>query len=207
MYDIVFNYLMFIKSYLTIIFTNLVQNCIDTIDIITEPQMPVYVYKVIAYDNLSESQIDLTNSFFSSSDYFSKITFENDSRIEYRFKFKNQKYRHVSIYNPKTPSSTNFLDFSLLFKKVPFKTRIVSAYLVSSVWCNDTDSWIVNDREDVLYKIKKYLGPNHDFFSSKITPSWLFPSEDFQDGQELHLINSNGISSVVKMDSLSPIIL
>lgn len=203
----VYNYISFVTAYLNILFKQVVQSWVHTLDRMTEDPMPLNIYKVIAYDNNSDSMIDLTDLFLSSSDYFSHIPngSDNDYRMEYRFKFKNQKYRHVCSFNPNNGGHNNFLDFTCLFKKILFKKKIVMANLISSNWCECTESWICNDTEDVLKKLKKYLGPNHDFFNSDIIPKWLFPSEDFIDGQELHLMDSYGITTIIGMDSLNHI--
>ena len=151
-----------------------------------EPSMPMYIYKVIGYDNTNpDNKINLTTDFFAGNDYFNKVESKYDNyRIEYRYTWKRCKYRYV------TCDDTNpFFNLQGIFKRKPFSKKIVFASL-SDHSCSD----------DVLNKIKKYAGPNHDFYNIKLKPNWLFPSDEFKEGDTLTIFDSHGKDHHIDMN-------
>jgi hypothetical protein len=154
---------------------------------IAEPSMPLTVYKVLIYDECSEQKIDVTDSFNKGKAF--EHSYE-DFRIEYRYWWNSQKYRYIS-YQPFTKP---FIDLEHLYKKKSFKQRIIAASLKRSSMFYDE-----NILDDVLKKVKKYAGPQGDFFKNQFKPKWFFPSEDFNDDEILTTMTSHGQVETINM--------
>lgn len=178
----------FINYYKNIILNHLqayFNSFLTIVDILTEPENPLVVYKILIYDEDTNERINVTKDYYNGLNH--NIPYDN-YRIEYRFKWKKTKYRYIEQKNDDKP----FIQLQDLYKK-PFGVKIINCILFDEI-AND------HDETDVLEKIKKYAGPNHNFFNKKLKPSWLFPSEDFMDGQKLIICNSLGKLSIINMN-------
>lgn len=163
--------------------TNIITNVCVYIDKITNPFMPLYVYKVLVYDEVTKERYNVTENFFKGKPTLKDLKLDK-YRIEYRFKWLDCKYRYV-VDNE---TNDDFIQFSKLQKHNKFKTKIIYATLKDDI-----------EDDDVLNKIKKYAGPNHDFFNMKIKPAWLFPSEDFLDNHQLLIMDTRGKTKIINM--------
>ena len=159
------------------------------IDHVIDKPFPIKVYKVIVYDECSEDRKIVTEQFLNGQNY-TETEFE-DYRIEYRYIWKDIKYRYVTYYSFTKP----FIDISYLcHKKKPFKQKIISAFLKRDLEIKE---------DDVTNKIRKYAGPQQDFFKNPFRPRWIFPSEDFTQGEVLTTITSHGEIEHINMSGES----
>lgn len=180
-------YLLYYKNILFSKFSEIFNVLIKKLDVLTDPDNPLIIYKVLIFDASSDQRIDVTLNYFNGISFTTNVEFPK-YRIEYRFKWRNEKYRYISD----NTTTNTFININNLLKQNYFSKKIIHSLLTYKD---------IDDRTDVLKKIKKYAGPNHDFFGNSYKPSWLFPSEDFDDGDNLIIMNSR--CNVKKIDMTS----
>jgi hypothetical protein len=105
--------------------------------------------------------------------YFKGLPLEShpDRRVEHRVTWNGSKYRVIN----EAPRYDMFV-------------RRESKKILMAVLHNPVE----NAEENVLERVVKFAGPNHDFFESNVRMRWLFESDDVLDDTVLVLLMSNG---------------
>jgi hypothetical protein len=150
------------------------------------PGMPYIVYKVNKGTLMNDSQSIKISKI--SKDFFNGFVPKQNNDfiwdyIEYRVMYKFQKYRIFSLKGNIIEPTLHLLQ-SHGMKSPLNHPRIIGACLTNKV--NDL-------QENVLDKILKYAGPNHDFFGQKVKPKWMFNKQVMIDGEhDLCIFYTNG---------------
>lgn len=131
----------------------------QTVETAVRKPMPLYVYKVRRYpagffDLADKDYTDVTDAFFAGENVYHEGCF-----LEYRFTWKSKKYRYIDTKN-------RFLSFACLPRNGKFPVKVLQATL---------------NGVDVTSTVRKFEGPNGDFFGNKIPWNWMFPHELFDE--------------------------
>lgn len=170
------------------------------VDRLLSPHQPLEVYKVIEYvetdyttktieektnqgsDDGSEQSSDSVPVMCESDktkSYFNGNIFRNDinGHLELRLLWKDKKYRWiVDNLNPTFPSYTDFI-----------KNNVTNNIILATL-----SSKSENECTDVSNRVKKFAGPEEDFFNRNITMSMLFVNDDLHSDHILHILRRNG---------------
>lgn len=127
---------------------------------------PLMVYKVmrVTDDDGYEECTDL---------YFKGLPLKShpDQRVEHRVTWNGSKYRVID----EAPRYDMFL-------------RRETKKIIMAVLHNPVE----DVEENVIQRVVKFAGPNHDFFESEVRMRWLFESDDVLDETVLVLLMSDG---------------
>lgn len=126
---------------------------------------PLMVYKVMQVTD--DGYEECTDLYFKGL----PLKSHSDQRIEYRVTWNRAKYRVVN----ESPRYDMFL-------------RRDAKKIIMAVLHNPVE----NVEENVIQRVVKFAGPNHDFFETDVRMRWLFESDDVLDETVLVLLMSNG---------------
>lgn len=130
-----------------------------------EPLEPLRVYKVIKIHNETRDATEVTTDYFKGM--LNPRCNENE-RYEYRFTWLGTKSRMISTFSDVcSPSYTN----------MTLKTsNSHPLYIMSALLFNRDE----NVCENVIERVLKYAGPNHDFYDKELKMDWLFENDDLE---------------------------
>ena len=140
---------------------------------LTFPYQPLNVYKVIRYSSSENESEDVTDIFLKGC----IIPYSETEYLEFRVKWLKTKYRFiVSSKQPNYPSFVNFTSAKKL-------NWIIKASLI-----NPEDDIC----EDVLARVLKFYGPNHNVFDNNISIDQMFKGDELRETMRLVIMTSGG---------------
>ena len=151
--------------YMMYYYTRAVSFYADVFHRLTMKFPPLMVYKVMQVTE--DGYEECTDLYFKGL----SLRSHSDQRIEHRVTWNGSKYRVVN----ESPRYEMF-------------TRRETKKIIMAVLHNPVE----NVEENVIHRVVKFAGPNHDFFESELRMRWMFESDDVLDETVLVLLMSNG---------------
>ena len=152
--------------YMTYYYSRVVAFYSDLFNRLTMKLPPLMVYKVMRVTD-DDGYEECTGLYFKGLPLESRV----DQRLEYRVTWNQSNYRVVN----ESPRYEMF-------------TRRETKKIIMAVLHNPVE----NVEENVIHRVVKFAGPNHDFFESELRMRWMFESDDVLDETVLVLLMSNG---------------
>ena len=147
---------------------------------LTEPIQPLRIYKVLKIKE-SHDVIDCTNEYLQGN---LQLNLNEDERVEYRYMWTDRKNRMISTNEEMVPN------LFCMTRKPPKQVFIIKAILF-----NEDE----NLCENVIDRVLKYAGPQHDFYNEQIKMEWLFENDDLEEARVfLFMMYSDGRKQCVR---------